>query len=74
MATKETESNTTRGQGQSGLAASTTKGYTKGYTKATAVIPPTVVSVTANKVTATAQPTTARNNKLTGASLNNSGH
>ena len=69
MATKETESTTTRGQGQAGLVAA----KTATVVKATAVAPTAVVSPTASKVTATAQPGTARNNKLTGASLNTSG-
>ena len=70
MANKETESNTTRGQGQTGLQATATKTLTK----AVATTPVIVVSPVATKVTATAQPGSARNNKLTGVSLNTSGH
>ena len=68
MATKETESNTTRGKGQSGLVASTVAGYVK----AVATTPPTVaIPVVTIPVP---PPATARNNKVTGAALNTAGH
>ena len=70
MANKESESNTTRGQGQAGLQATATKTLTK----AVATTPVAVVSPVATKITATAQPGTARSNKLTGAAINTSGH
>ena len=68
MATKETESNITRGKGLSGLTDTTT-------TKQTKAVASTPVAVAIPTVTAAVvQPATARNNKFTGAALNTAGH